>query len=37
MQSFHDEDEPAGDGAAAATERKLDTDLGTRDQLGQEE
>ncbi len=36
MQSFHDEDEPAGDDAAAI-DRKLDTDLGTRDQLGQEE
>jgi ABC-type polar amino acid transport system ATPase subunit len=38
MQSFHDEDEPAGNGdAAAAPGRKLDTNLGTRDQLGQEE
>ena len=39
MQSFHDEDEPAGDAADAdaAIDRKLDTDLGTRDQLGQEE
>ncbi len=34
MQSFHDEDEPAGDGAP---ERKLETDMGTRDNLGQEE
>jgi cystine transport system ATP-binding protein len=35
MQSFHDEDEPAGDGGAPPS--KLETDLGTRDNLGQEE
>ena len=35
MQSFHDEDEPAG--AAAAAPGRLDADLGTRDTLGQEE
>jgi len=35
MQSFHEDDEPAGD--SGAPERKLETDLGTRDNLGQEE
>ncbi|HKQ52374.1 MAG TPA: amino acid ABC transporter ATP-binding protein [Pyrinomonadaceae bacterium] len=36
MQSFHDEDGPAGDGGTPPA-RTLETDLGTRDQLGQEE
>ena len=40
MQSFHDEDGPAGVAQASAhsaAESKLETDMGTRDNLGQEE
>ena len=41
MQSFHEEDEPSGDEQSAAGNEpeslKLDTNMGTRGQLGQEE